>query len=65
MFESGLALLQPENQLAEEQAEKFEALQAERVKIATRNPQYLGALMRVGALGETPRKERPKRFGIP
>jgi hypothetical protein len=65
LFEFGLGQVQNEVELARSQAEKFEALQQEMLKLATENPAYQDALLQVGRLKDVLREERLKRFGIP
>ena len=65
MFQYGLDMIQSESELADGEMTKFEAMQAEMLRIATENPEYLEALMRVGKLKQILNEERMKKFGVP
>jgi len=62
MFDYGLDLLQSERELKTWEGRTFEALNAEMLRLATENQQFLEALMRVGKLKSTLREERRKLF---
>lgn len=65
MFQYGLDLIMSESELAEGELTGFEALQAEMLRIATENPEYLEALMRVGKMKQQLSDQRMEKFGIP
>jgi len=65
MFQFGLDMIMSESALADGEMSKFEALQAEMLRIASENPEYLEALMQVGKLKQLLSDERIKKFGVP
>ncbi|MBT8146554.1 MAG: hypothetical protein KJN90_06835 [Gammaproteobacteria bacterium] len=65
MFQQGLNMILSEQELAEGEQTMVEAMQAEMLRIATENPEYLEALMRVGKLKQVLSEERMEKFGIP
>jgi len=58
-------MIMSESELAEGEMTKFEALQAEMLRIASENHEYLQALMEVGKLKQVLSDARMEKFGIP
>ncbi len=65
MFEAGLDMILTEDEIADGEVTKIEAMQIDMLRIATENPEYLEALMRVGKLKQVLSEERMKKFGVP
>lgn len=62
-MQRGFDLLETETELKSEAEPDFDALNEEIFRIASENPQYLEALMRVGKLKTILAEEREKKFG--
>ena len=63
MYQYGLDLLQSERELKSWEGRTFEALNAEMLRLATENQEFLESLMRVGKLKNILQEEREKVFG--
>ncbi len=63
MYQYGLDLLQSERELKSWEGRAFEALNAEMLRLATENQEFLESLMRVGKLKNILQEEREKVFG--